>query len=163
LGLRNRGPAQNISLAYFPRDHLTHLDSLGLKTQTLLLVREEVLDVFALVALKLDYLSHLRVRDDGAIAGKLLLDHLEDLLLVEFLRQSLDRGQGLASIALYDKSQYIYVGWSRAMWRPGREGGVCEVCTLQAGQLREVVLRVALNGGGTYVGYECGCSLADSA
>jgi hypothetical protein len=71
---------------------LTHLDGLCIKTQSFLLVGKEVLNVFALVALELDYLAHLCVGDDGAIAGKLLLDHLEDLLLVEFFGQSLDCG-----------------------------------------------------------------------
>jgi len=58
------------------------------------------LDILALITLELDNLSHLGVCYDGSIAGELLLDHLEDLLLVEFLRKSLDCGQGLASIAL---------------------------------------------------------------
>ena len=67
------------------------LDSLGIKTQALFLVRQEILHIFALVSLQLDHLSHLRVGNDGAIAGELLLDHFEDLLLVEFLGQALDR------------------------------------------------------------------------
>jgi hypothetical protein len=45
------------------------LDSLGIKLKTLLLVGEEFLDVLALVALELDHLAHLRVVDDGSIAG----------------------------------------------------------------------------------------------
>ena len=75
------------------------------------------MDILALIALELDHLSHLTVVNDGAcwwdaygrgqqglggrvngwlaswgltIAGKLLLDDLEDLLLVEFLGQALD-------------------------------------------------------------------------
>lgn len=75
------------------------LDGLGVEFQTLLLVNQKFLDILALIALELDHLAHLGVHDDGAIAGKLLLDHLEDLLLVEFLRQALDRGQCLTSIA----------------------------------------------------------------
>lgn len=67
------------------------LDSLAIKAQALLLVGQEVLNIFALIALELDHLAHLRVCDDGAIARKLLLDHFEDLLLVEFLGQALDR------------------------------------------------------------------------
>jgi hypothetical protein len=70
---------------------VTHLDGLRIKSQALLLVGQEVLDILALVALELDDFAHLGVRDYGAITGKLLLDHLEDLLLVEFLGQSLDR------------------------------------------------------------------------
>jgi hypothetical protein len=61
------------------------LDGLSIKTQALLLVRHEVLHIFALVSLQLDHLSHFRISDDGAIAGKLLLNHLEDLLLVKLL------------------------------------------------------------------------------
>lgn len=78
------------------------LDSLGIKLKTLLLVGEEFLDVLALIALELDHLAHLGVVDDGSIAGELLLDHLENLLLVKLLRQTLDSGQGLASITLLD-------------------------------------------------------------
>lgn len=76
------------------------LDGLGVQLEALLLVDEEFLHILALVSLKLDHLSHLRVDDDGAIAGKLLLDDLKNLLLVEFLGQSLDCSQSLASIAL---------------------------------------------------------------
>ena len=77
------------------------LDGLDIKTKALLLVCQKVLDILALIALELDHLSHLGVSDDGAIAGELFLDHFEDLLLVELLRQALDRGQCLATIALY--------------------------------------------------------------
>jgi hypothetical protein len=73
---------------------------LSVEAQAVLLVGHKVLDVLALVALELDHLAHFRVGDDGAIAGKLLLDDLEDLLLVELLRQALDRRQRLATIAL---------------------------------------------------------------
>lgn len=77
-----------------------HLHGEGLKAQAFLLVREELLNILALIALELDDLTHLRVRYDGAIASELLLDHLEDLLLVELLRQTLDSSQGLATVAL---------------------------------------------------------------
>jgi hypothetical protein len=50
--------------------------------------------------LELDDLTHLGVAHDGAIASELLLDHLEDLLLVELLGETLDSGQGLATVAL---------------------------------------------------------------
>jgi hypothetical protein len=76
------------------------LDSLDIKPQALLLIRQKVLHILALVSLQLYHLSHVGIGDDGAIAGELLLDHFEDLLLVEFLGQALDRGQGLATIAL---------------------------------------------------------------
>jgi hypothetical protein len=77
-----------------------HLHGRGLETQTFLLVREELLNILALIALELDDLTHLGVAHDGAIASKLLLDHLEDLLLVELLGETLDSRQGLATVAL---------------------------------------------------------------
>ena len=40
--------------------------------------------------------------EDGASKlTELLLDNLQNLLLIEFLGKTLDRGQGLATIALY--------------------------------------------------------------
>lgn len=82
------------------KEYISHLDGLGIKLQALLLVGQELLDILALITLELDDFTHLRVNYNGAIAGKLLLDDLEDLLLVKLLRQSLDSGQRLASIAL---------------------------------------------------------------
>jgi hypothetical protein len=79
---------------------VTHLDRLSIETESLLLVGQEVLDVFALIALELDDFAHLGIAYDGAIAGKLLFDHFEDLLLVKLLRKTLDGRQGLAAIAL---------------------------------------------------------------
>jgi hypothetical protein len=100
-----------------------YLDSLGIKLQALFLVGEELLDIFALITLKLDHLSHLSIDDDGAIASycdksdlcaynnhiqrkedptELLLDDLEDLLLIKFLGETLDSRQSLATIALYE-------------------------------------------------------------
>lgn len=80
---------------------ITHLDGLSIKLQSFLLVGQEFLDVLTLITLQLDDFTHLGVYHNGSIAGKLLLDHLEDLLLVKLLWESLDRGQGLASIALW--------------------------------------------------------------
>jgi len=65
------------------------------------LVDQEALELLALVTLELDHLASLVV-DDGAIAGKLLLDNLENLLEVQHTWQSLHGGQSLASIALLD-------------------------------------------------------------
>jgi len=76
------------------------LDSLGVELETFLLVDEEILNVFTLVALELDHLSHLSVVDDGAIASELLLDDLENLLLVKLLWETLDSGQSLTTITL---------------------------------------------------------------
>lgn len=77
------------------------LDSLNFKTKALLLVNEELLNVLSLVSLKLNDLTHLGVVHDSAITGELLLDDLEDLLLIKLLGETLDGGQGLASIALF--------------------------------------------------------------
>ena len=68
----------------------TYLDGLGVQLQAIL-INEEFLNVFTLITLKLNHLSHLSVCDDSAIAGKLLLDDFENLLLVKLLRQALDR------------------------------------------------------------------------
>jgi len=68
---------------------------------------QELLHIFALISLKLDHLTHLTVRDDGAIASELLLDDLEDFLLVEFLGKTLDSGQSLTTIALLDTNVYV--------------------------------------------------------
>ena len=78
----------------------TNLDGLGIKTEALLLVTQEFLDILSLITLELDDFTHLGVAHDGAIASKLLLDHLEDLLLVELLRETLDSRQGLTTVAL---------------------------------------------------------------
>jgi hypothetical protein len=45
------------------------LDGLGIEFETLLLVDQEFLHIFALIALELDHLSHLSIVDDGAIAS----------------------------------------------------------------------------------------------
>jgi hypothetical protein len=82
-----------------------YLNDLGIQFQPLLLVGEKFLHILALVPLKLDHLPHLTVVHDGAIASyqisislgsaslavlemltELLLNDLEDLLLVKFLR-----------------------------------------------------------------------------
>jgi hypothetical protein len=97
---RNRRTQRRQRLLAFFSLETVDLYGLDIKTEAIFLIGEEILDVLALVALELDHLSHLGVGDDGAIAGKLLLDHFEDLLLVELLRQALDRGQRLATIAL---------------------------------------------------------------
>ena len=68
------------------------LDGFPIKAQAFLLVGQEVLNILALVSLQLDHLSHLIVGDDSSIAGKLLLDDFENLLLVKLLGQALDRG-----------------------------------------------------------------------
>lgn len=92
------GPEHLVQRVYL---ETVNLDGRGIEAQTFLLVREELLNILALVALELDDLTHLRVAHDGAIASELLLDHLEDLLLVELLGETLDSRQGLATVALW--------------------------------------------------------------
>jgi hypothetical protein len=105
-------------------------DGLLVETQAVVLVREELLDLVALIALELDHVAHalgVGVVDDGAIAGcstrlapwlkrkggtircpkegvmsltEVLLDDLENLLVVKLLRNALDGGQGLTTITL---------------------------------------------------------------
>ena len=48
---------------------MLYLDGFGIKGQAFLLVDQEFLNVFALIPLELDHLSHLSVVDDGAIAS----------------------------------------------------------------------------------------------
>ena len=78
------------------------LDCLGVDLKTLVLVDEKILHSIALVALQLDHVSSLLIVDDGAVAGKLFLDDLEDFLEVELGWDALDRGQCLATITLLD-------------------------------------------------------------
>jgi hypothetical protein len=95
---------------------VTHLDGLSIKTKSLLLVGQEVLDVFALITLELDDFAHLGVAHDGSITGKLLFDHFEDLLLVKFLGKTLDGRQGLAAIALCGVLALVlskFIAWQR--------------------------------------------------
>ena len=70
--LRNRGPGGHTvswesSIDVVNSD--SYLNGLGIKLQTLFFVGEELLNILALIALKLDHLSHLSVDDDGAIAS----------------------------------------------------------------------------------------------
>jgi len=83
------------------------LDGLGIQLKSFLFIGEEFLYILALIALKLNHLSHLTINDDGAIASEFLLDDLEDLLLIEFLRETLDSRQSLTTIALLNTNMYI--------------------------------------------------------
>jgi hypothetical protein len=47
---------------------MTYLDGFGIQLQPFFLVDKELLDVFTLVALQLNHLSHFGIVDDGAIA-----------------------------------------------------------------------------------------------
>lgn len=104
------------------------LDSLSVKTKALLLVNEELLNVLSLVSLKLNDLTHLGVVHDSAIAGELLLDDLEDLLLVKLLGETLDGGQGLASIALLNTDMDVILRlFSLSGVFVGFGEGVCDI------------------------------------
>jgi len=83
------------------------LDGLGIQLKSFLFIGEEFLYILALIALKLNHLSHLTINDDGAIASEFLLDDLEDLLLIEFLGETLDSRQSLTTIALLNTNMYI--------------------------------------------------------
>ena len=88
---------------------------------------EELGDLEPLVALELDDLAHLGVLDDGAVAGKVLFERLEDALLVKLGRQALDGGQGLSSIALLDAD---VCGWLVVLQR---QVGAAYGCSFWAG------------------------------
>lgn len=47
----------------------SYLDVLGIKLQPFFLIHQEFLDIFALIALKLNHLPHLRIIDNCAIAS----------------------------------------------------------------------------------------------
>ena len=79
-----------------------HLHGFRRNGETGLLVRQEGADVVALVALELDDIADFFVVHDGAIAGELLLDDLEDLLEVEFAGDAGHGRQCLATITLLD-------------------------------------------------------------
>lgn len=77
-----------------------------------LLIDEELGHGLSLVALQLDDVAELGVLDNGAVAAKLLLEHLQHLLKVDLLR---DAGRGrerLAPVALLDADVNI-VGFRR--------------------------------------------------
>jgi len=81
--------------------HLETVDLNGLLVQfETIFTGQELLYILALIALKLDHLSHLGINHDGAIASEFLLDDLQDLLLIEFLGKTLDSCQSLATISL---------------------------------------------------------------
>lgn len=64
------------------------------------LLSDELGNLMALVALKLDNLTHVGVGDYGSIASELLAQVLHHLFGVIFFRDSLDGSQRLAAITL---------------------------------------------------------------
>jgi len=85
------------------------LDSLRIEFEAIF-GDQELLHILSLITLELNHLAHLTIGDDGAIAGELLLDHLENLLLVELLREALNSGQSLTTIALLDADVDVVLG-----------------------------------------------------
>lgn len=88
------------------------LDSLLIEAKTLFLVSQEFLDLVSLIALQLDHLAHslgLGSRNDRSIAGEFLLDDLKDFLVVKLGRNTLDCGQGLASISLLNANMEVFL------------------------------------------------------
>lgn len=90
---------------------------LGLSLRNHTSLDQEVFDLLPLIALKLDNLTQrgellvsirsgliigLFGRNDVAVASKLLLDRLEDLLRVVVLVKTLNSGQRLSSVSLLD-------------------------------------------------------------
>jgi len=59
-------------------------------------------DLSTLIALELNNGTQLFILYQGAVASEVLLEDLEHALLVKVGRQSLDGGQGLASVTLLD-------------------------------------------------------------
>lgn len=48
---------------------MSYLDGLSIELKTFLLVGQELLNILALISLKLNHLAHLTILDDGTIAG----------------------------------------------------------------------------------------------
>jgi len=94
----------------FGRLEAMDLDGLGIDFQALFLVDEEVFHGIALVALELDHVASLFIVHNGTVAGKLLLDDLEDFLEIKLGRNALDGGQGLTTIALLDADMDVGLG-----------------------------------------------------
>lgn len=73
-------------------------------------VNQELGDVLALIALKLNYLPQLFVLDHVTITAELLLHVFEDLLVAELLLQTLNCSQALFAIPLLDADMNILLG-----------------------------------------------------
>lgn len=66
------------------------------------LASQEVNNLVSLVTLELDNLSVLLVLADVSVAGKILLENLQDSLEVIFFGKALDCSQSLSSVSLLD-------------------------------------------------------------
>jgi len=69
-GFRNHGPRETcVNWGKLTLSDNIYLDSLGIKLETFFLVGEELLNILALISLKLNHLSHFSIDNDGAIAS----------------------------------------------------------------------------------------------
>lgn len=71
-GIRTHGPgaeSQIWAVVCNEKGAKTYLDGLRIQLEAFLLVGQELLDILTLISLKLNHLTHLSVRDDGAIAS----------------------------------------------------------------------------------------------
>jgi len=94
--------------------HLETVDLDGLRIEfEAVFGDQELLNIFALITLKLDHLTHLTVCNNRAIASEFLLNDLENLLLVKLLGETLDSCQCLTTIALLDTNVDVILGLLR--------------------------------------------------
>lgn len=73
---------------------------------------QELRHLDSLVALHLDDLTQLGVLDDVAVTGKVLLQNLQNLLQVIFIRNTLNGGQGLTTVTLLNTDMDVVCGLS---------------------------------------------------
>lgn len=74
------------------------------------IIDQHLSNLGSLIALKLNNLTELLIFDKGAVAGKLLLEVLDELLWVELVRDALHGGQGLSPVSLLDAN--VDITWS---------------------------------------------------
>lgn len=86
-----------------------HLHGFRRDGETSLLVGQEGADIVALISLELNDIADFLVVHHGTIAGKLLLDDLEDLLEVEFGGDAGYGRQGLTTITLLDTDLVVEI------------------------------------------------------
>lgn len=58
-----------LAIHCYHEDRTAYLNGLGIQLEAFFLIREELLNILALIALKLNHLSHLSINHDGAIAS----------------------------------------------------------------------------------------------
>ena len=133
--------------------YLAHLDGFGVQFEAVF-GDQEFLDIFSLVTLELNDLSHLTISYDSTIAGELLLDDLEDFLLIKLLGETLDSSQSLTTIALLDSDVDIILALlflSRTLIVVGLREGVCSIsvsnCSREEVSVVAAVVAIGLERG----------------